>query len=256
MNVYQVARANQFGNLVEKHRAQTGTYIIFTVISLLLGAFLLLIAIHGIPLWGGWRLTSIWFLVFGLFFAIATCYFGITAIATIGVRLFLFEQGLIYKNFAASQIVPYDSMTVIWNGRLPAYADDTSAATEKIYKIETNSGKRLKITDIFDKVDEIGDRLQKELVRHQLPRVLNDYNRGRELQFGTLMINHDGVSSVLGTLPWTEIKTIQIRTGVVVFEGNSGTLLNWMTVRVAEIPNLCLFLALAEQILKGDRAWR
>lgn len=253
MNVYQVAQANQLGNLLEKHKAQTITYLILTAISLLLGVLLLQLGIGGIPLWGGWRLHSIWLLVFGLFFVIAACYCAITAIATIGVRLFLFEQGLIYKNFGATQIIRYDTITVIWQGRLPIDSKDTSAATEKIYTIETNAGKKLKITDIFDQVNEIGDRLQKEIVCCRFPDVLNDYKQGYELQFGPLSISQSGVGSVLGTLPWKEIEAVKIRNAVVVFEGKGGNLLNWITVQVSEIPNLYLFLELVGQLLRCDR---
>lgn len=250
MDIQQVAKANRFGALIDRHQAQFGLYATGTIASLILGSILMLFCVVGIPLGNGWTLNGgVYALALSLFFWIATCYFGVMAIVALGINLYLFQHGLIYCSFGKRRIIPYDEITVIWQGQVPLEHHEEKAAIEERYVIETADGERLILGQMFANIQQIGDLIQQEFVRRQLPQTLNAYRWGRSIHFGLFSVSRTGLTTTNGILPWSDLKSVTLQDGILSFTGNAGRSLEWLNVSTANIPNVCLFLALIQQIL-------
>ncbi|HEY9617514.1 MAG TPA: DUF6585 family protein [Microcoleaceae cyanobacterium] len=250
MDIQQVAQANRFGALIDRHQAQSGLYAIGTIVSLILGFILMLFCVIGIPLGNGWTLNGgVYALALSLFFLIAACYFGVMAIAALGINLYLFQHGLIYCSFGKRRVIPYDEITVIWQGQLSSEGHEENSTVEERYVIETADGDRLVLGQMFANLQQIGDRIQQEFVRRQLPQVLNAYRWGRSIHFGLFSVSRTGLTTTNGILPWSDLQAITLQNGILCFTGNPGRSLAWLNIGTANIPNVCLFLALIQQIL-------
>lgn len=253
MNIDRLAQANQFGRLVKQYRPQTLTFLIAAAICAIFGAALVMFTGVGIPIGGGWVIHGgIWFLALGLFFVIGTAFFCFQAIVTIGMRLFLFEQGLIYTNFGVNKVIPYNAIVTLWQGRLPRDEQDTQAAREKVYRITTKTGTELKLTDVFDNIEDVGDRLHQAMVQYHLALALSQFVRGQDLPFGPFTLNRDGLSTPIGTLPLSELGNVRLEQGILFFESTTGQPLEWLSTWVAAVPNPYLFIALIQQIVDSD----
>ncbi|MGI0486982.1 DUF6585 family protein [Pantanalinema rosaneae CENA516] len=252
MDIQQVAQANRFGALIDRHPAQSGLYVIGTIVSLILGGILMLFCSVGMPLGNGWTLNGgIYALALSLFFLIAACYFSVMAIAALGINLYLFQHGLIYCSFGKRRIIPYDEITVIWQGQVPSEQHEENPTSEERYVIETADGDRLILGQMFANLQQIGDYLQQEFVHRQLPQVLNAYRWGRSIHFGLFSISRTGLTTTSGILAWTDLKAVTLQNGMFSFMGNTGRSLEWLNVSIANIPNVGLFLALVQHILQS-----
>lgn len=250
MDIQQVAQANRFGALIDRHSAQSGLYAIGTIVSLILSFVLMLFCSVGIPLGNGWTLNGgVYALALSLFFLIATCYFSVMTIAVLGINLYLFQHGLIYCSFGKRRIIPYDEITVIWQGQVPLEHHEEKAAIEERYVIETADGDRLILGQMFANLQQIGNHLHQELVRRQLPQLLNAYRWGRSIHFGLFSVSRTGLTTTNGILAWTDLKAVTLQDGTLSFTGHAGRSLEWLNVSTANVPNVCLFLALIQQIL-------
>lgn len=250
MDIQQVAQANRFGALIDRHQAQSGMYATGTIVSLIFSGILMLFCVAGIPLGNGWTLNGgIYALALSLFFLIATGYFGVMTIAALGINLYLFQHGLIYCSFGKRRVIPYDEISVIWQGQSSSEGHEENSTFEERYVIETADGDRLVLGPMFANIQQIGDRIQQEFVRRQLPQVLNAYRWGRSIHFGLFSVSHTGLTTSNGILAWTDLKAVTLQNGILSFTGNAGRSLEWLNVSTANIPNVCLFLALIQQIL-------
>jgi hypothetical protein len=53
-------------------------------------------------------------------------------------------------------------------------------------------------------------------------------------------------------LPWSQIKELRLNRGFVMVR-KEGKWLTWSTVRVAEVPNIFVFMALVEHVLQSQK---
>jgi hypothetical protein len=61
------------------------------------------------------------------------------------------------------------------------------------------------------------------------------------MEFGTLVVNKNGLSNRIDLVPWEQITRISIN--------RQGKLLSWQKIRASTIPNLLMFLRLVEHII-------
>jgi hypothetical protein len=98
-------------------------------------------------------------------------------------------------------------------------------------------------------VGPLADLLQAKVAAHLWPRMIMRLTAGEEVIFGPLTMNRIGVSNRRETIPWSELEAITIAEGVLQITKTHGWL-SWPRIEAREIPNLYVFLALADNTLK------
>lgn len=231
--VKQLAELNQLGKLVGEFKGRTTFFAISSVFTVVAGLLLVMDSQTDSQLY-----TGIVFLGVG-------CYVMYQTIQTLGLQLLLYEQGLICVRFNRIQVVRYEDIVAIWQHIIRNHTYFIPTRTDHNYTIQTRDSKILKFDDKLKKVGQVGNYLQNEVFRYQMPLALKTYHQGGEVDFGPLTVSKNGLTSMKGTLQWSEIKNIKVENGAVLVKRN-GSWLNWMKIEVRQIPNFYIFLAMVE----------
>jgi hypothetical protein len=89
------------------------------------------------------------------------------------------------------------------------------------------------------------------VTRVHLPLAATALEQGHTVPFGDLAISSAGiVSSRHGLLPWAELEEVQLQQGYVRLR-KAGKWLSWSNKPASEIPNLFVFLTLADQLQRA-----
>ncbi|MEW2497746.1 DUF6585 family protein [Streptomyces nodosus] len=165
-------------------------------------------------------------------------------------RLHLFEHGLaeVGKNGEVS-VFRWDSTTATQE-ITERYANGLYVGTTYVYTLYREDGTRLKVTDFYAQPEHWGPAVQQEITRAQLPGLLTALEQGRTLAYGSLTVSLGGVATAKGSLTWSEIEKIDMAQGMLLL-CKSGKKLPWARVQIKKVPNLFLFLALADRLRHG-----
>src|SRR5262249_43133910 len=99
----------------------------------------------------------------------------------------------------------------------------------------------------------LGETIQAEVTRVQLPPARSRFKRGEPVSFGSLTIDAKGLSHEKSTLMWSEIKAIKLEKGIFRIQKKGGWF-TWTTEPVDQIPNVMVFLALVDEIVGVNRS--
>lgn len=247
---YQVAGAYQLGIPQEEFKIRyTPKLIISGSIVLALGIFFG-IATFAILQDGSGTETMFILLPFTLLFLIIGAYSLLKPALYSSRRVYLCSNGFAYTHGGKTDIYPWQHIDAMWQQVTRRYYNGIYTGTTHKYTIRRSDGAQLILNDIFPDVELIGNRIAQEITRCLLPRAITSYNAGQTITFGKLSVNMQGVSNGREMLPWNQIKGINVNRGIVSVK-KEGKILNWSTVQVAHVPNIFVFMALVNYILKG-----
>jgi hypothetical protein len=186
-------------------------------------------------------------LVVGLFFLVMAFMTPNLNAKRAAKRLHLFERGLILAE-ASGPVACYtwDSLSVL-QAITQRYVNGVYVGTTYIYTLLTRDGKKVKVTNFYEKPTEWGPAIQASITRAQLPGVLTALESGAPVTFGPLVINRGGIATGSKSLRWDEIKEIDIQQGYLRIKKSSGWS-RWSTKPVSQIPNFFVFFAAADHL--------
>jgi hypothetical protein len=164
----------------------------------------------------------------------------------------VFEQGLIYTKAGATRVIRWDDIESVQQQVVKHSVNFIPVGTSHTYTIRTASAGTLKLTDSIGKVAQLGALIQGETFKRLMPRAIETYNGGGTLQYGKLSISQVGIGNGKETVPWAQVKGVQVSNGYIAVK-KEGKWLTWANVAVAQTPNFFVFLALVDRIvgLKG-----
>ena len=92
-------------------------------------------------------------------------------------------------------------------------------------------------------------QLEREITYHLLPEFLAAYKAGQTLNFGLVTVTPQGLSLEEGKklLPWAKLGSIYEISGCLVIR-EKGSHSRWASIEASEILNICVLLALIQQI--------
>ena len=166
-------------------------------------------------------------------------------------RVAVFTNGLVHVRGQTADVIPWSEIESVWQ-KITDHYDSTGVLklrTTYLYTIqERGEDETIVLGEDLNDIKTLGETIQEEVTRVQLPGALAAFKRGETLTFGPLTIDTKGLAHEQSTLAWSEIKGLKVDKGVfhVLKKGNWFT---WTTVTVDQIPNLMVFLALVDGIL-------
>ncbi|MEH2275997.1 MAG: DUF6585 family protein [Nostoc sp.] len=196
------------GKLVKEFRPkisrQLSKTIGATLFFLLLGVVLF---IDGLPQ-GSVRL------IIGLGCLIVSSVLAYGIIDILKDRLFVYEKGLAYQSSDKTRVINFSDIVALWQYSVKYYLYFVipTARTTYEYTIETKDGKKIIIDEIIAN-EELGKYLNYELFKHLMPSLKFNYALGQEVVFGEITISKKGIKVKNVTLPWLDIKSIDISAG-------------------------------------------
>ncbi len=259
-NIQQLAGAYQLGALREEYR--------FKIVRTLGGGLLILAlgvaAIAFIFISEHLSLATIdfsavdtggdfWvFVITGLVLLACGVWSCINLFLNFDMRVVVCEQGLVRTKKGQVDVVRWDQADAFWQAVTKRYTNGIYTGTTHIYTLRRSDGAVFKFNDTLNKVEALGNTIQREVTRVLLPKYIYAYNVGNTITFGPLSINQQGVSNSKEMLPWSQLKDFQVKRGVVSVK-KEGKWLNWSSIGVAQIPNFYVFMALYDYASKGRR---
>ena len=192
------------------------------------------------------------FMIIGLVLLVCGVWSFINLFLNFDMRVIICEQGLVRTKKGQIEVVRWEHVDAFWQAVTKRYMNGIYTGTTHIYTLRRSDGAMFKFNDTINKVEALGNTIQREVTRVLLPRFIYAYNTGSTVTFGPLSINQQGISNSKEMLPWSQIKDLQVRKGIVSVK-KEGKWFNWSTVGVARIPNFYVFMALVDYASKGRR---
>jgi hypothetical protein len=160
----------------------------------------------------------------------------------------VFTDGLIYTRNGQQQVIPWDSVTNVWQQVTKHYTNGVYTGTTHVYTIERADGFKVVCNDGLENVESLGNSIQQEITRRLLPKAIEAYNAGAVLPFGKLNISKQGIGNGKEVVPWPEVKGVKLQKGYVTVN-RVGKWLSWTSTTVAQTPNFFIFLTLVDTII-------
>jgi len=193
----------------------------------------------------------VFILVALLFFGIAV-YGALTPTIYRSWRVYVCTNGFISKRGSKVEVFPWEQIESMWQAVTKHYTNGIYTGTSHKYTVRRKDGVKVIFNDKFARVEEMGNTLSRAITNYLLPQVISAYNAGNTITFGPLSISMQGVSNGRELLPWGQVKEMGVNRGVVTVK-KEGKWLSWSTIRAATVPNLFVFMALVNYVLKQQR---
>ena len=170
-------------------------------------------------------------------------------------RVFVFSNGFVWVKRKA-EAVPWDWMEKVWKKVEP----NKRGAMVRSYIVRTSNDAMYLFNEPLPHIEQLGARLEQELVSRCLPPAITLYTTGVPLIFGEIILSVQGLGVKRGRkiLPWKEIEKIVIDDSYIsVYAYASARGARAPSIQpiahVARIPNVEVLRGLIEYI---KEAWR
>jgi hypothetical protein len=166
--------------------------------------------------------------------------------------VYVFEAGLLWSDGRGTlDGYRWDAIMSVKQKIVRQSTYGVHTATTYLYTITRNDGKVLKLTQFYAGIAQLGQGVTEQVARVHLPHAYAAIQRGETVPFGDLAVNAAGVvSGRHGLLPWTDLDGVSVVNGYVSLR-KAGKWLPWSGKAASDIPNLFVFLTLAEQLQRA-----
>lgn len=255
--VYILASTHHLGALKAQYKARLAilsarAVLILTLVGILggigiLGYGFFLLSAHN--LWTLLSVNSSWAFV-GLILLCAGAWLAINALRYYGLCVYVFTEGLVRLKGDKADAVRWDQVKTIWQKADKRYISSFYLGTSHAYTVQRDDGKKFTFNDGLRNVGVLGETLIREVNSRLVPEAIATYNAGKPVVFGKLSVSIHGISNGEEIVLWNQVKGIQVIKGALAVN-KEGQLVNWPSIRAAKTPNLPVFLALVDYVLKG-----
>lgn len=169
-------------------------------------------------------------------------------------QLYLCSDGFLHVKGVQVHAARWDQITTIQKTFSMFYIRGVRIDILKRYHLECSDGRSLILENVFRKFKEAGMRIEQQVTTSLFPAALGAFQAGQFLSFGSLRVNNQGIFSEKEQkmLEWADLKRVYVRKGQLVVS-KTGSLLPWKSMKVSEVPNLCLLVALVSHATGGEK---
>jgi|GEM_PF-2212377 len=167
----------------------------------------------------------------------------------------VFSEGFSYSRSGKTDQVRWDDITEATLGVVQKKLRHHRVILETFYeyRITPQSGTdiqfRLKGSGIPD-IEQFSNTIRNEVTRRQLPSAIATFNEGGTIQFGKLSVSRTGINNGKETLAWSDIEELKLNKGSIKFLKKDKSS-NWPDVLMGQTPNVFVFMALVNNVLKN-----
>ncbi len=233
--IAQQAATYQLGALTQRYQANYSKLISFVGLSLVAT----LICIPALESGGAGILAFLLLLA-------ATAYAVWYLVTSINVKAYVFTEGLIRTQGSKHDVMRWEHIeSVLEKAVRHRYRGLITLYTSYNYTVRRGDGVLFKFSSALKNTKQLGQVMQQEVTRRQLPKAIAAYDSGSPVNFGPLSVSMQGISKNGVPVPWNQIGPVNIRRGWMIIS-RQGSLLAASRTRCSVIPNLQVFLQLFE----------
>lgn len=162
----------------------------------------------------------------------------------------LYERGLAYHDRKGVQVWRWEEMEYFFMAITKHYTNGVYTGTTYVYTIQKTDGSKLALTNVFAKIQDLGNVIQKNVFPIQYQRIVQALKLGQGVALGPIVLSQNGIVVEKKSYPWTDVEQVGIQRGFVSVKKKNGGWFSGASTRVAAIPNLEAMLAVVDQIVK------
>jgi hypothetical protein len=186
-------------------------------------------------------------LIVGCVLAPASVIVAVRAFRTWGLRVLVFPEGLVRYHRGQVATFFWDEIDTVWRKKNTGHLA-TATKTTLVFTVRLAGGEEFHFDEYLPDLKRLGALIQRESLRHLLPRALEAYHLGETVRFGKMGVSREGLNNGSDTLPWSEVRGLKIDEDKLTIS-KEGKWLAWHSASVSDIPNSHVFQALVQQIL-------
>ena len=165
------------------------------------------------------------------------------------VHAYVYTEGFLRARGKRYDVVRWEQIESVWY----KYGKHSYGPRLTI-TVRLDDGRVLKFDDTIGFVDVLLHRIQEHIDKRQLPRVLEDFQRKKDVIFGKIHVDSQGINNEKELVPWDQIDKIDTTEDDLVVVIKHGHPLKWSPIKVQDTPNLSTLIALVDTIVKEKKA--
>jgi hypothetical protein len=244
------AERHNLGQPASEYKESTAQLGCFTVILLGIGIVCLIAAANSSASSNGGSSSSTVLLI-----GIGALALGlitlVTAIVKSGNRLYACTDGFVYKTSSEEKIVLWNNVKAIYQ-RIVEHRGRLGRYTTYTYTIEQNNGSRITFNDNMSRMKGLTHYIETSMAIRLLPKVIDQYERGETVEFGSLAVGKQGIFNGKNWLSWDEVEDVRFKNGRLSVR-KTGKWLDWGSFYTPSIPNFTVLELLIEHIERVRR---
>ena len=160
-----------------------------------------------------------------------------------------YERGFAYNDRKGIQIWRWEEVVSMTSAITRHYTNGIYTGTTHIYTLYDRQNQRRALSDSFGKVEELANYIDQNIFPLLYGRAADQYNTGQTIVFGPVAISKAGIVIGKKTYPWTDVKEVSIRQGILKVSRKDGGWFSGASASAATIPNLRVLLTIIHQVV-------
>jgi hypothetical protein len=182
----------------------------------------------------------------GIILIVGAVVMAIRAFRNRGLRVLIFPEGLVRFQGEQTKTFFWDQVVSVCRRKSKSNWHHGALGT-LFYDIELQSGETMQFNDYLPDLKRLGGLIEQHTLPHLLPPAQAAFDEGATVVFGSLRLNRDGLAHKNQTLPWDQVKSIEIGDQVTIKRQNKWSA--WCTLSTMEVPNSHVLRAVADRVL-------
>jgi len=134
------------------------------------------------------------------------------------VRVTLHSDGISYRSLFGEKEIRWDAVERFYYGATKRSVNFIPVGTYYYFKLVDNAGNKLRLGNRVEKLAPLGEKLINHTYPTLIKKVVNQYNSGQEVDFGSVKVTRDTglrVKKFIGwkEIPWDNVSSFAIQKG-------------------------------------------
>ena len=240
----------QLGTLLAEHRRMTSSKFVYTVLPilcLLLGAGVIVGGVLSRALG-----TFIFSVLFALVFLGPGAWLWLTNRRERDLLLQVFADGFSYAANGRQTAARWDEILEVFEKITAKSVNGAHVGTFYQYTIILKNSAPVKTSERLGNLEAFGQTIRNEVFERRFPEAWQRYCQGEAVRFGKFELSQQGINNGRETLPWSQIKEVAVKQGIIRLSRQGGGVLSWGQAPAAKVPNYFVMTALADRIMQAQ----
>jgi hypothetical protein len=161
----------------------------------------------------------------------------------------VYDGGLAYRDRRGMKLWHWEEITSVTEEVTRHYTSfRIYVRTTHIYRLLNSRNEQLVFNDAFAGVVDLINAIEAKVFPILYDRKVRQFNLGEPVSFGPITVNTGGIKFKSKSIPWTEIKQITLRKGIIRVVDTNGTVIKDAVSLVRRIPNFEVLMKMINQV--------
>jgi hypothetical protein len=161
----------------------------------------------------------------------------------------LYEHGLAYTSRKGLEMWRWEEVAQLFAAITRHYTNGVYTGTTHVYTLIDRQNRRLVLNDSLEHIEDLGKAVEAATFPALYAGTSAQYNSGMAVVFGPVTISKSGIQFKNKVFPWTDVKEVTIRRGILQVSKKDGGWFSGASAAVAGIPNLRVLLSIIDQVV-------